>query len=141
MNFEDSLKVGAKIYNAGYLQVGGKCYAMNDDGTPNFDDADNDLQDEFDEEGNAVDAKEMRFLDFGKCVILPNTSARSVTLLDGKQYVYSYELIAPLSKKKYNLLPKEGDMVWITKKDATVDKQMEVKGFVTYKKRYLKLWL
>jgi hypothetical protein len=141
MNFEDTLKIGAKVYNVGYLQIGDRCYAMNDDGTPNFDDVDDDIQKGFDENGNAIEVKDLRFLDFGKCIILPNTSARSVTLLDGKQYVYSYELIAPLSKRKYYLLPKEGDKVWITKKDSTIDRQMEVKGFVTYKKRYLKLWL
>lgn len=50
-------------------------------------------------------------------------------------------MYAPLSKAKYPLIPKEGDKVVIMKKDGTIDKEMEVKGFVTYKQRYLKLWL
>ena len=53
----------------------------------------------------------------------------------------SYEVIAPLSKQKYKMLPTEGDKVKITKKDGTIEKEMEVKGFVTLKRRYLKLWL
>ena len=52
-----------------------------------------------------------------------------------------YEIYAPLIKVKYPLIPKEGDKVYITKKDGTIDKEMEVKGFVTNKKRYLKIWL
>lgn len=95
----------------------------------------------YDENGNPVVVEAADWQFFGKCVIFPNTSARSVTLVDGKQYVYSFELVAPLSKKKYEILPKEGDEVLITKKDGTIDREMEVKGFVTYKKRYLKLWL
>lgn len=111
MNFEDTLKVKLS-------QEGG-----------------------FDEDGNAIEPTEGEWQDFGKCAILPNTSARLVSLADGQQYAYSYELYAPLSKNKYPLIPKEGSKVWITKKDGTIDKEMEVKGFVTYKKRYLRLWL
>ena len=50
-------------------------------------------------------------------------------------------MIAPLSKQKYKMLPTEGDTVKIMKKDGTIEKEMEVKGFVTLKRRYLKLWL
>ena len=38
-------------------------------------------------------------------------------------------------------LLREGDKVMIIKKDGTINKVMEVKGFTTYKRRYLKLWL
>ena len=141
MNFEDTLKVGAKVYNIGYIELGGRCYELNDDGTVNFDAADNDLQSGYDEDGNPIEATDVIYLQFAKCIILPNTSARTVTLADGSTYQYSYEVFTPLSKMGYKMLPKEGDKVWITKKDGTIDKAMEVKGFVTYKKRYLKIWL
>lgn len=75
------------------------------------------------------------------CVIFPNSKASSIVLNDGKQYAYSYEVIVKLKKSLYSLLPKESDMVWITKSDKTINKEMEVKGFVTFKQKYLKLWL
>ena len=89
MNFEDSLKIGANVYDVGYAEVGGKYYS----------------------------------------------------LADGQKYTYVYEIYAPLNKAKYPLIPKEGDKVHITKKDGTIDKEMEVKGFVTLKKRFLRIWL
>lgn len=33
MNFEDSLKIGANVYDIGYAEIGGKYYSLNDDGT------------------------------------------------------------------------------------------------------------
>ena len=111
MNFEDILKVK---------------------GTP---------QEGFDEDGNPIEQPEGEWQTFGKCVILPNSQAKIITLADGQQYVYSLEIYAPLSKAKYPLIPKEGEKVWITKNDGTIDKEMEVKGFVTLKKRYLRIWL
>ena len=62
-------------------------------------------------------------------------------LHDGSEYQYSYYVIAPLKKTLYPLIPKEGDRVRITKADGTIDKELEVRGFVTYKKRYIKIWL
>lgn len=141
MNYEDTLKVGAKVYNVGFIELGGKYYELNNDGTVDFSAGDNELQGGYDEDGNPIEATDVIYLDFGKCIILPNTSARTVTLVDGSTYVYSYEVYSPLNAKKYKMLPKEGDKVWITKKDETIDKVVEVKGFVTYKKRYLKIWL
>lgn len=142
MNFEDSLKIGANVYDIGYAEVGGKYYSLNDDGTLNLSDNANEaLKSGFDEEGNPLTPESFIFIDFGKCVILPNTKASVITLADGQKYTYMYEIYAPLSKIKYPLIPKEGDKVYITKKDGTIDKEMEVKGFVTYKKRYLKIWL
>ena len=142
MNFEDSLKIGANVYDIGYAEVGGKYYSLNDDGTLNLSDNANEaLKAGFDEEGNPLTPEAFIFIDFGKCFILPNTKASVITLADGQKYTYMYEIYAPLNKTKYTLIPKEGDKVYITKKDGTIDKEMEVKGFVTYKKRYLKIWL
>ena len=142
MNFEDTLKIGANVYDIGYAEVGGKYYSLNDDGTLNLSDNENEaLKSGFDEEGNPLTPDAFIFIDFGKCVILPNTKASVITLADGQKYTYMYEIYAPLNKAKYPLIPKEGDKVYITKKHGTIDKEMEVKGFVTYKKRYLKIWL
>ena len=142
MNFEDLLKIGANVYDIGYAEVGGKYYSLNDDGTLNLSDNENEaLKSGFDEDGNPLTPDAFIFIDFGKCVILPNTKASVITLADGQKYTYMYEIYAPLNKAKYPLIPKEGDKVYITKKDGTIDKEMEVKGFVTYKKRYLKIWL
>lgn len=141
MNFEDKMQIQLKIYNVGYVQIGGQFYDMDDYGNPNFDMPNENAGSGYDEDGNPIEASATRFYDFGKCIILPNTSARLITLADGSQYAYSYEVIAPLSKAKYKILPREGDKVFITKKDGTISKELEVKGFVTFKRRYLKLWL
>ena len=141
MNFEDTLKVGAKVYDVGYAEIGGRYYELREDGSIDLESGDNDLQGGFDEDGNSIEPIDCIFIDFGKCVILPNSQAKIITLSDGQRYVYSQEIYAPLSKAKYPLIPHEGDKVWVTKKDGTIDKGMEVKGFVTYKKRYLRLWL
>lgn len=141
MNFEDTLMVGAKSYNARFVELGGKYYELDDEGNINFDAGDNDTQGGYDEDGNPIEATGVVYISFGKCAILPNTSAQSVTLADGSVYKYSYDVFVPLNTKKYKMLPKEGDKVWVTKKDGTIDKAMEVKGFVTYKKRYLEIWL
>lgn len=141
MNYEDSLKVCAKVFSFGYIEIGGKCYWMNDDGSVNFDDDGNEPFRTIDENGDSLQPIELRYIDFGKCVLIPNSKASSITLNDGQRYIYSYEVIVPLNKKRYQILPKEGDKVQITKKDGTIEREMEVKGFVTYKSRYLKLWL
>lgn len=141
MNFEDKLQIQIKVYDVGYVQVGDRFFDMSDNGEPNFDVEHENAGSGYDEDGNPIEATATRFLDFGKCIIYPNTSAKLIGLNDGQKYVYSYEVIAPLSKQKYKLLPCEGDNVMITKKDGTINKTMEVKGFTTYKKRYLKLWL
>lgn len=141
MNFEDKLQVQIKVYDVGYVQVGDRFFDMNDNGEPNFEVEHENAGGGYDEDGNPVEANATRFLEFGKCLIYPNTSAKLVSLNDGQRYAYSYEVIAPLSKHKYKILPREGDKVMIIKKDGTINKVMEVKGFTTYKRRYLKLWL
>lgn len=94
----------------------------------------------YDEYGNPSQASGT-WTEFPKCFLSFNSAAQKVRLNDGSEYVYSYYVICPIKKALYNMLPIEGDKVRITKADGTVDKVMEVKGFVTYKKRYLKLWL
>lgn len=141
MNFEDSLLIQQKIYHVGYVQIGDKFFDMNNDGEPDLNMENDSAGNGYDKDGNPIEATATRFSEYSKCVIFPNTKASCITLNDGKQYIYSFEVIAPLSKNKYKILPREGDMVKIIKKDNTICKEMEVKGFVTYKRRYLKIWL
>lgn len=141
MNFEDKLQVEFKVYDLGYVQIGSNFYSMLDDGAPDFDSPQSNAGSGYDKDGNPLQATAAYMIDFGKCIILPNERANAITLADGKTYTYNYEVIAPLSSKKYKMLPKEGDTVRILKKDGTVDNTMEVKGYVTLKKRYLKMWL
>ena len=74
---------------------------------------------------------------------MPNEKAQSVTLNDGQEYIYTYEIIAPIKKQHYTdgLIPKEGMQVHFVKEDGTIDKEASVAGFVTLKKRYVKLWI
>ncbi len=94
----------------------------------------------YDENLDPIDPTEEETL-FGKCFIGFNTKAEKVTLNDGKEYIYSYYIIAPLTKQNYPLIPKEGAQVRFVKKDGTIDKSMTVQGFVTLKERYLKIWV
>lgn len=141
MNYEDTLQVQFKVYDLGYIQIGDKFYSMLDDGTPDYDSVHENAGAGYDKNGNPNSVTTAYMSDFGKCVIFPNDRASTITLADGNAFSYAYEVIAPLSKRKYKMLPKEGDIVHISKQDGTVDKTMEVKGFVTLKKRYLKIWL
>lgn len=95
----------------------------------------------YDEDYNPVEPPTEKWTDFSKCFISFNSSAQKMRLNDGQEYIYSYYVIAPLGKSSYPNIPKEGDKVRIVKADGTIDKVMEVRGFVTYKKRYLKIWL
>lgn len=94
----------------------------------------------YDENYNPIPITE-NWVDFSKCFISFNSSAQKIRLNDGQEYIYSYYVIAPLENSLYPLIPREGDRVRIQKADGTIDKEMEVRGFVTYKKRYLKIWL
>ena len=93
-----------------------------------------------DENGNQI-APSVSLDDYSKCFISFNSSAQKVVLHDGSEYQYTYYVIMPLNAAKYSAIPREGDRVHITKADGTIDCDKEVKGFVTYKKRYLKIWL
>ena len=94
----------------------------------------------YDADFNPIEPRE-EWVAFPKCFISFNSSAQKVRLNDGQEYIYSYYVIAPLNKKCYPNVPKEGDRVRIKKKDGTIDAELEVKGFVTYKRRYFKIWL
>lgn len=97
----------------------------------------------YDEEGNPIESV-TQWITFGKeknSIIFPNEKAAEVSLNDGNEYVYSYVIIAKLKKDLIPLIPKEGQKVHIRKSDGTIDKEMEVKGFVTLKGRYLKIWV
>lgn len=94
----------------------------------------------YDENGNPIDT-DGEWLPFPKCFLSFNAKAEKVRLHDGTEYMYSYYVICPLNKELYGFLPKEGDKVHIRKSDGTVDSIAEVRGFVTYKKRYLKIWV
>lgn len=94
----------------------------------------------YDENLDPIEPSEEEIL-FGKCFIGFNDKADTVTLHDGKEYIYRYKIIAPLTKQNYPLIPKEGSEVRFVKKDGTIDKTMTVQGFVTLKGRYLKIWV
>lgn len=148
MNFTDTIKVQALLYEPNYAVVGDKAFIVDGDGniTDTVDEEKTAelLQGEFyDENSNPIEPKQA-WLKFGKdknAIIFPNSRANKVSLADGQEYIYSYEVIVKLKKSLYPLLPKDGNHVWLHKVDGTVDKDMEVKGFVTLKQRYLKLWL
>lgn len=94
----------------------------------------------YDEDGYPVEGTD-RWREFGKCFISFNSSAAKIRLKDGSDYQYAYYIIAPLKKDLYPLIPKEGERVRFVKADNTINQEMEVRGFVTYKKRYLKIWV
>ena len=94
----------------------------------------------YDEYHNPVEPSESWEI-LPKCFISFNSSAQKVRLNDGSVYIYSYYVILPIGKDTYDILPREGDSVHITKKDGTIDCTKEVRGFVTFKGRYLKIWL
>ena len=84
---------------------------------------------------NEVDMKE--WVELGKCLIMPNTSAAKAKGNDGKEYIYSYEIIL---RKPKNNIPKENDTIHIVKKDGTIDKVCRISGFVTLR-NWLKIWV
>jgi hypothetical protein len=94
----------------------------------------------YDENLDPIEPTETETL-FGKCFISFNSKAEKVTLNDGKEYIYSFYIIATLTKKNYPLIPREGAKIRFVKKDGTIDKTMTVQGFVTLKERYLKIWV
>ncbi len=94
----------------------------------------------YDENGNAI-AIEGGWVELTRCFISFNSSAQKVLLNDGSEYAYSYYVIFPLNKAIYDDIPREGSVVKIRKADGTIDCEKEVKGFVTYKQRFAKIWL
>lgn len=96
----------------------------------------------YDEDLNPIEPT-VDWVEFGKCIIMPNESAVKTTLADGSEYIYKFEIIATLKKAHYanGLIPKEGQTVRFVKKDGTIDKTETVQGFLTLKQRYLKVWI
>ena len=133
MNFTDNIQIQAKVYAVGYMEIGQRFFAMNDDGSPNLAEEIEPFGKGYDDAGNPITESVTRWLQFGKCIIMPNSNAQKIVLNDGNTYQYSYLVYAPLKKAIYPLIPMEGDNVWITKQDGTIDRQCEVKGFVTFK--------
>lgn len=147
MQFTDTIKVQALVYLGEYAKVGDKYFHV-DNGALGDSATDDEVEYLtshclYDDNGNEV-VPETTWIVFGKeknAIISPNSRANKVNLHDGKDFVYSYEIIVKLKKQLYPLIPKDGARVWVHKADGTIDKDMEVKGFATLKKRYLKLWL
>ena len=141
MTFEDTIEVEALTYGTGYAIVGGNAYECSDTGEITQNPYEGEAhKNRYDEDMNPVEPHS-EYYPFSKCFISFNSSAQRVRLNDGQEYVYSYYVIAPLKKSIYHLIPREGCKVRIRKADGTIDREMEVRGFVTYKQRYLKLWL
>lgn len=90
-----------------------------------------------DERLNPIEIKEV--VNLGKCVIVQNSLAAKIKSNDGKDYVYSY-VVYMRKPKHIDDIPKENDIIHITKKDGTIDKDCRVVGFVTLK-NWLKIWV
>ena len=86
---------------------------------------------------NLDEIESIEWIKLGKCIINPNTAAKLTIGNDGKEYLYSYEI---MMKKPKGIFPKEGDEIHIVKQDGTIDKVCKVSGFVTLK-TWLKLWV
>lgn len=147
MNFTDTIKIQALYYGTQYISIGGKVFAATGENLGEelpAEEAANFLSNGiYDENGNEIEPA-IGWLVFGKeknAIIFPNSKANKMSLVDGKEYVYSFEVIVKLRKNLYPIIPQEGARVWLYKADGTINKEMEVKGFVTLKQRYLKLWL
>lgn len=147
MTFNDTLSIQMLFYPPDYYVIGDYVFdidkdmqpiAVNDERTEEFQN-----EGKYEEDGSVKKPTRM-WRTFGKqknCIIFPNSKATSVVLNDGQSYVYTYEVIVKLKKSLYAYIPKQGDYVWIAKSDGTIFREMEVKGFVTLKKKYLKIWL
>ncbi len=77
--------------------------------------------------------------DLGKCVITPNSSAAKTRGNDGRDYIYAYEVYMR-KPKDAGLIPRDNDIVRITKSDGSIDRECRVAGFVTLR-NWVKLWL
>lgn len=98
----------------------------------------------------------------GKCIIMPNDSAREIKGQDGKSYIYSYVIMLK-KPKPYPIVdgriyinmvtdidgvdtninvdvPIEGATIHLTKEDRSIDRDCTLKGFVTLR-NWLKIWV
>lgn len=147
MNFTDTIKIQALYYDAFHIAIGDKVFMVNDgeigDELSEKESADFLSNGVYDENGDEIEPMPT-WVVFGKeknAIIFPNSRANKMSLADGKEFTYSYEVIVKQKKSLYSLIPMQGARVWLHKADGTIDKDMEVKGFVTLKQRYLKIWL
>lgn len=143
MKFEDDIQVKALFYGSfAYAVINNTAYKVDAETgriTPEIADVDLAME-QYDRQGYPIEPTE-EWVDFSRCFISFNSAATKVRLNDGREYIYSYYCIIPLKKDIYHLIPREGEYVHIHKADDTIDAELQVKGFVTYKKRYLKIWL
>lgn len=90
-----------------------------------------------DEQLNRIVTKDFELTN--KCKILPNTAASTIKCNDGQSRVYSYEVIMR-KPKSIDDIPRENDVVRISKNDGTINAECVVLGFVTLR-NWVKLWL
>lgn len=83
--------------------------------------------------------EKVTWVTLGKCVIIQNSSAQKIKGNDGELYAYSY-IVYLRKPKDANNIPRENDIVHITKKDGTIDTKAKVAGFRTLR-NWLELWL
>ena len=141
MTFEDTIEIEAQTYGYDYAIIDNVAYECNDKGEITDERVDIDIEKCMFDENMNPKKPATEFFPLAKCFISFNSSAQKVRLNDGQEYIYTYYVLLPLKKSIYHLIPKEGSKVRIKKADGTINSEMEVKGFVTYKKRYLKVWL
>lgn len=90
-----------------------------------------------DEQLNPIVTKDFELI--SKCKILPNTKASTIKCNDGQNRVYSFEVV--MRKPKSNdKIPRENDIVRISKNDGTINAECVVLGFVTLR-NWVKVWL
>lgn len=137
MNLEDRIKLSCRVDASVVTDEDGLSYVQDDEKRTIASASELDGGYEFDEDLNPVEWTEWQ-QEF-KCKILPNTSARKVTGNDGADYVYSYEVFLR-KPRQAAFIPRDNDIVHITKKDGTIDKDCRCIGFVTLR-NWLKLWV
>ena len=85
-----------------------------------------------DDNFNPVKADEY-WIDLGACKIHSNQTAKKIQSADGKDYVYTYQVV---TTSILSVIPKVGDRVRITKSDGTISNvEMKVEGFGTVKRK------
>lgn len=84
-----------------------------------------------DDDFNPVKADE-NWIDLGACKIHGNQAARTIPSVDGKDDVYTYQVVLT---SILSVVPKLGDRVRITKADGIHMVEMKVKGFGVVKRK------
>lgn len=86
----------------------------------------------YDDDFNPVKADE-NWVDLGACKIHGNRAAKIIRSVDGKDYVYTYQVVIT---SVISVIPKVGDRVRISKSDGTISNvEMKVEGFGTVKRK------